>query len=190
MALYQFFLAIIPKKGIVEYFGEIPKKIEVDFQKRTEFFLNEEIEDEFDYFEFIQQKCWQLSNIESKEMISRIDQKLDRASWGDKNSSLNIWKTETEYVDNDACILINEERSQIEGFTFRADLRQPKLKFLIDMVELSKEKELLLIDRKGNLVEPEIEDVIGLIKKSNALRFLENPIKYLTDLGEGKIQIE
>lgn len=58
------------------------------------------------------------------------------------------------------------------------------------MMELVKDKELLLIDRKGNLVEPEIGNVIHLIKKSNALKFVENPINFLKDLDKGAIEVE
>lgn len=189
MAIYQFYLAVVPKKGIVGYFGEIPDKFEVDFKKRTENFSSEETEDEFDYFEFIQHKCWEIVNIDSEEIINQIDQKLDRASWGN-DKECNHWKTETNEVDNDSWVLISPESNQIKEFTFRADLRQTKLKFLIEMVELAKEKELLLIDRKGNLVEPEIENVIELVKKSNAFKFVENPTAFLNDLEKGEIEIE
>lgn len=182
-------MAAIPKKGIVEYFGVIPEKLEVYFEKKTEAFLDHEIEDEFDYFEFIQHKCWHIANVTPSDIIKEIDQKLDRANWGNDKTS-NNWKTETNEVDNDAWILINENLNQIEEFTFRADLRQPKLKFLIEMVQLAKEKELLLIDRKGNLVEPEIETVFELIGKSNAGKFVDNPTNFLTDLEEGTIEIE
>ncbi len=188
MAIYQFNLVIIPKKGVLKYFGEIPDRLEVDFQKRTENFLNEGTEGEFDYFEFIQHKCWEIANIDPLEIINQMDQKLDRANWGN-NKEYNNWKTETTEVDNDSWILINSEQNQIKEFTFRADLRQPKLKFLMEMLELAKERELLLIDVKGNLVEPDIENVVELIKKSNALKFIENPIKFLTDLEKGEIDI-
>ena len=189
MAIYQFYMAAIPKKGIVEYLGMIPEKLEVDFEKRTEAFLDTEIEDEFDYFEFIQHKCWQIANVAPSEIIKEIDQNLDRAKWGNDKTS-NQWKTETTEVDNDAWILTNENLNQIEAFTFRADLRQPQLKFLIDMVQLAKEQELLLIDSKGNLIEPKIENVFELIGKSSAGKFIDNPTRYLTDLAEGKIEIE
>ncbi len=176
MAIYQFYLAVIPKKGIGEYLGEIPNKLEVDFQKRAENILkNEKV---FDYFEFIQHKSWEIANIDSREIIKEIDQKLDRADWGNDHES-NNWKTETNEVDNDSWILIDSNRHRIKEFTFRADLRQPKLKFLIEMVKLAKEKELLLIDKNGNLVEPEIEDVIKLVKKSNAYKYVQNPNVFL-----------
>lgn len=46
------------------------------------------------------------------------------------------------------------------------------------------------MDRKGNLVQPELDEVIQLIKTSNASKFIKNPIKFLIDLEEGKINIE
>lgn len=187
MAIYQFFMAAIPQKGARQHFGKIPDKLEIDFQKRTEDILGEE--DEFDYFEFVQHQCWKLAKINSKAIINQIDQKLNRANWGNDKES-NNWKTQTNGVDHDAWILINPEKNQIKEFTFRADLRQSKLQFLIEMVELAKDNALLLIDRKGNVVEPKIKEVIKLIKQSNALRFLEDPIQFFTDLESGKIEME
>lgn len=187
MAIYQFYIATIPKKGVIQHFGKIPDKFEVDFQKRTEFFFNDE--DEFDYFEFIQHKCWKIAEVNSREIIKQIDQKLNRANWGNDKES-NNWNTETKEEDNDAWVLTNSEQNQIVEFTFRADLRQPKLKFLNEMIELSKEKELLLIDRKGNIVEPEMAKVIELIKKSDALKFVENTIKFLSNLEKVEINTE
>lgn len=187
MAIYQFYIATIPKKGAIQHFGKIPDKFEVDYQKRTENFLNDE--DEIDYFEFIQHKCWKIAEVNSREIIEQIDQKLNRANWGNDKEA-NTWKIETKEVDNDAWVLTNSEQNQIVEFTFRADLRQPKLKFLNEMIELSKEKELLLIDIKGNVVEPEMAKVIELIKKSDALKFVENPIKFLSDLEKDEISTE
>lgn len=189
MAIYQFYLATIPKKGIAEFFGKIPHKLEVDFHKRTEDFLNNKIADNFDYLESIQHKCWSIAEIDSSEIIKELDQKLDRANWGNDKDS-NNWKTKTEHVDNDAWVLTDEKKIQILEFTFRADLRQPQLKFLVEMIELAKKNEFLLMDRKGSLIEPEIKNVFELIMKSNALEFVKNPINFLTDLAEEKIKIE
>lgn len=183
MAIYQFYAAVFPKKGIVEYFGEIPNKLETNFQTRTENFLNFQCEDESDYFEFIQHKCWDFVETNAEEIISQIDQKLDRATWGNDKDSAN-WKTATEDVDNDAWILKNQEQNQIMEFTFRADLRQPKLKFLTEMIEIAKGNDLLLMDEKGNLVEPEIQKVFELIEKSNAYKFVTNPLEFLEGLHE------
>jgi hypothetical protein len=187
MAIYQFYLATIPRKGIISYYGKIPNKLEVDFRKRTENLLNQE--DEFDYFEFIQHKCWAIAKVDSKQIINQIDQTLDRANRGNDRES-NNWKTETTEVDNDAWILTNPEQTQIKEFTFQADLREVKLKFLMQMIELSKEKELLLIDRKGNLIEPIIEKVFELIQQSNAIKFIKNPNEFLTDLEQGENEVE
>ena len=188
MAISQYYMAIIPKQGIIEYFGEVPKVLEVDFQKRTESFLNETMEDDYDYFEFIQHKCWANSKISSKEIINLMDKKLNRADWGNDNEG-NNWKTETTEIDNDAWLLVDEENIIIE-FTFRADLRQPKLKFLLEMIELCYENEFLLIDIGGNVVEPDLEKVIELIKVSNAYKFVVNPNQYFADFENCNNRIE
>ncbi|MBV6440655.1 MAG: hypothetical protein EPGJADBJ_02327 [Saprospiraceae bacterium] len=58
------------------------------------------------------------------------------------------------------------------------------------MIELAKKYDWLLMDIKGNLVEPEFREVAKLIKDSNSYKFLKDPLKFLTDLGEGRIKIE
>lgn len=92
--------------------------------------------------------------------------------------------------DNDAWIFTNNEQNQIVEFTFRADVVQRKLKFLFEMIALAREKEFLITDKRGNIVEPEIERVLRLIKTSNAFNFLKNPMDFLEDLNKGDIEIE
>lgn len=179
MAISQFYMAIFPKKGIIEYFGEVPKVLEVDFQKMTKNFLNDNINDEDDYFEFIQHKCWSISKINSEEIIKIIDNILDRANWGNSTKA-NNWKTETDETDNDAWLLVDEENNILE-FTFRADLRQPQLKFLLEMIELCIEKDFLLMDISGNVVKPDLEKVIELVKQSNAFKSIVNTNQYFSD---------
>jgi len=189
MAIHQFYLTAFPRKGIIEQFGDVPSKLEVDFNKRTENFLENEFNDEIDYLEELMQKCWLFFEPNPKEIITQIDKKLERENWGNDNTS-NKWKTETNNSDNDAWLLTNNEITKIEEFTFRADLRQKNLKFLKEMIDLAKNYDLILMNSKGNLSEPKMNEIGKLIEDSNAFRYVTNPIKFLSDLNEGKIIIE
>ena len=186
MAIYQFYLAVIPEKGMLEYFGEIPGKLDIDFQKRTNDFLEKTNANEKDYVEKVMHKCWELTKHYPDNIIAEIDKELDRATWGNDNGS-NNWKTETNEIDNDAYLLTNVEFNEIREFTFRADLRDRKMTFLRKMINLSKNNHFLLMDINGNLVNPNIKEVLRLIQKSNSFKVVENPLGFLKDLEDGKI---
>jgi hypothetical protein len=100
------------------------------------------------------------------------------------------WKFYSSEVDNDASMSINEETGKIEEIRFRADLREKNLKFLRAIIGLAVKSEWLLMDMKGNLVNPSLKEIGRLIKLSNSYKFLKDPIGLLKDLGDEKIKIE
>lgn len=191
MAIWQFQLVVIPKKGVLEKFGEIPDTVEIDYEERTEHFhLKKEglIEEEDEFKDALTQDWWSSTDLQPIEIIHQIDKKVRRANYG-RDTFVN-WKFNNGKVDNDASMSINEETGKIEIIRFRADLREDELKFLREMIELAENYDWLLMDMKGNLVEPKFREVAKLIKNSNSYKFLKDPLKFLTDVGEGKIKIE
>ena len=65
---------------------------------------------------------------------------------------------------------------------FRADLREDRLQFLMNMIELAEKFDWIFMDSKDNLANPDIHEIKKLIVKSNAFRFIHNPQKLLDDL--------
>jgi hypothetical protein len=175
MAIYQFYLAIIPKNGVEIKHGIIPNKITVSI--------------ETGYFEANTEQYWQLSKNTYHEIVEEIDKIISRANWGNDNFNYN-WKDYSEFLDNDAYLGVNKETGNIEELSFRADLREENLKFLHRMIELGKINNWLFMDIKGTLISPNIEEVIELIKVSNNHRFMLNPNRFLDDLINGKLQME
>ena len=185
MAIYQFHLTVIPKKGILEKFGHIPEILEIDYEERKEhYYLKEDnlIEDEDEFIDAMTQDWWSTTELNPMEIIHQIDKKVKRANYGDE-TFIN-WKTYSKEVDNDAVLSINKETGKIEELTFRADLRENGFLFLKEILRLAKNHDWLLMDIKGNLANPELQEIKKLIKKSNTFKFLENPLKFLTNLGE------
>lgn len=174
MAIYQFYLAVIPKIGVLECYDTIPSVI------------NPSIED--GYFNSNTELFWNKAKIKPEHIVSRIDNMVDRAPWGNSEDSFN-WKTYSKTTDNDAYISLDKDK-HIKELTFRADLREPKLKFLKAMLQLGKTEDFLFMDRKGKLSNYEFENVKTLIKNSNAYRFLKDPEKFFDDLNSGKLQKE
>lgn len=179
MAIWQFYLNVLPKKGIIHVLGEIPKVLVV---------CNKEDENEWEYIHEFSAKCWSHVKQPADEIAHLIDKKLNRASWGNDKGFYN-WKTCTEFADNDAHLVKNIEMS-IEELSFRADLRQNDLKFLQEMLEIAQKYDWLLMDRKKNIVNPTLNEVIEIIKISNPYFFLKDPVAFLTGLVSGEIKPE
>ena len=191
MAIYQFYLMAIPRKGVLEKFGKIPGRLEVDHEERKEHYnLKKDglLEEEDEFKDAMIQDWWSSTELQPMEIIHQIDKKIRRANYG--SDTLVNWKFYSKEVDNDAAMSIDEESGKIEKVSFRADLREQSLKFLREMVELAHKYDWLLMDRKGNLVNPDFKEIRRLIEVSNSYKFLKNPLKFLTDLEEGKIEIE
>ena len=191
MAIWQFQMVMIPRKGILEKFGEIPETLEVDYKVRTEHYhLKKEglIEEEDEFKDTLTQDWWSSTVLQPIEIIHQIDKKVRRADYG-TDTFLN-WKFNNGKVDNDASMSINEQTGKIEKIRFRGDLREEELKFLREMIEMAEEYDWLLMDMQDNLVEPKFKEVAKLIKFSNSFKFLEDPLKFLTELGDEGIEKE
>ncbi|WP_428658140.1 hypothetical protein [Runella sp.] len=174
MAVYQFYLALIPRIGLVRKHNQMPIRINVST--------------ETGYFESNTEEYWQLAEISPEKIMQEIDKVVNRSDWGSGKSKQ--WKTYTEEIDNDAWMAINDDSGNIKELSFRADLREDSLKFLRNMIDLAKEYDLLLMDRKGNLAKPNFSEVGHLVEISNAFRFLQDPEVFLNNLDNGKINFE
>jgi hypothetical protein len=169
MAVYQYYLAVVPREGIVKKHDSIPDKIAV----RTE----------TGYFESDTEIYWKEVAIKSDDIVVKMDLIIERANWGNNKTSFN-WKTYSEEVDNDAFIYLDEETLTIREFSFRADLREKNLKFLKNMIELGLNNGFLFFDRNGKLMKPNFEEIKTSIRNSNAFRYLEDPIQFLENIGK------
>ena len=171
MAVYQYYLEVIPKEGILKKRKVIPSKIRVST--------------ETGYFESDSEIFWKEVKYSPENIIAKIDSIINRANWRNDNTSFN-WKSYSENLDNDASIYLNEYDFTIKEFSFRVDLREENLEFLKNMIKLANENEWMFMDRTGLLINPNIEELKDSILKSNAYRFLENPHKFLDNLEKNK----
>lgn len=191
MAIYQFQLTVIPRKGVLEKFGLLPERLEIDYEERKNHYhlKKEDLLDEEDKFkDALTQDWWSSTELQPIEIVHQIDKKVRRANYG--NDTWIVWKYYSQEVDNDASMSIDSETGKITELQFRADLREKDLKFLQEMIGLAKNYDWLLMDLKGNLANPELKEIARLIKNSNPYKFVQDPIKFLTELGAGKIEIE
>ncbi len=162
MALYQLYLSVIPKIGLLKLHDEVPEKIILEKQVK--------------YFEPTLQKYWRELAVDPETITQQLDLLLDRNK---KYSNVErvIWKTETKLVDNDVWMSINQ--GKIDGLSFRADLREEKLWFLTNMIQLGKDHDWVFVDLHGSTALPLFEKIKALIYRSEYYHFLKDPKKYL-----------
>ena len=167
MAIYQYYLAIVPKHGIFKKHNLIPNEIRINT--------------ETGYFESDAELYWKEIDQKANEITPKIDSFIKRADWGNDKTSFN-WKTKSKVLDNDAFMGINEKTFSITEFSFRADLREDGFTFLKNMIELGKENNWMFMDRKGKLMNADFEEIKTSIENSDAHIFLNNPINFLENL--------
>ncbi|MET3535982.1 hypothetical protein [Chryseobacterium limigenitum] len=189
MAIYQFRLNLIPRKGVINEFGFIPNKLNINLQERTNHYNLEEdnLLDSTDFFiDALTINFWDSAEIFPTEIIYYINKLFPRKPL-ESRSDYYYWKhykrTIDTTIDHDASLILNKENGKIKELHFRADLREDGLIFLNNFIEIAKKYDCLLMDLQGNLVIPAQKEVYKLAKLSNSYIFLTNPEGFLTNLG-------
>jgi len=169
MAVYQYYLGIIPRQGIEKKDDSIPYEIGVCTDTG--------------FFESDAEIYWKEVGMKADDIVTKIDLIIKRAHCGNDQTSIT-WKTESEELDIDALIYLDEETLQIREFSFRADLREKNLIFLKNMIDLGVKNQWLFFDIKGKIIKPDFEEIKSSIRNSNAYRFVEDPIKFLENIDK------
>ena len=183
MAIWQYNISIIPKESVLQKHGEVPNKLIINHEAWEKYWDNytEGKEPNFEDAKTI--NWWKKTNISVTELSKDIDTIIPRANWGSK-SSIN-WKGNTENnEDNDASLIFNSVTNEIEEMTIRIDLRDPDKfpQFLESLCSILKKRNLLLMDLKGNLMEPSVFKISKHLLDSNAIKFLIDPEDFLNSL--------
>ncbi|MDQ0595289.1 hypothetical protein QFZ37_003658 [Chryseobacterium ginsenosidimutans] len=190
MAIYQFRLNLIPRKGVINEFGFVPNKLNINIQERNDHYYLEKdkLLDSSDFFvDALTIKFWDSVNILPTEIIYYISKLFPRKPIESK-SDYYYWKhykkTLDISIDHDASLTLSKENGKIKQLYFRADLRENGLEFLNKFIEIAKKYDCLLMDLNGNLIVPEQKEVYKLVKFSNNYKFLKNPEEYLNNLEQ------
>ncbi|CAM3797740.1 hypothetical protein FLGE108171_15335 [Flavobacterium gelidilacus] len=190
MAIWQYQLNIIPKKSIIEKYGELPEKLFIDFDGWENYWKNRTSGDGFPEPKFEDAKTikwWLKTNLNIEKIAKQFDLYVKRGDWSDDDSGFIGWKGNSELnEDNDAHISYNKETKIISEFQFRTDLRTKENldKFLRGILKICADNELMVFNTKGYLFEPDFQIIIADLKKSNAAAFLTDPVKFLDKLAE------
>jgi len=187
MAIWQFQLNAIPKSEVIRIYHSLPEKLYINFEEWEKYldeYVNTKRDLEPNFEDAKTRSWWKNSEIKANQVAKEIDIFLSRSNWGNSEDSFN-WKGNSKNnEDHDAWISFNKENKLIEEFHFRIDLRDKDLSILRKFLLICKNNELLVFDNKGNLSEPEIDQLKKLISISRNLKFLTNPREVLEELAE------
>lgn len=166
MAVWQYLLIVVPKNSITDNYQCIFKNNKTKFLPETD-------------------SLWNNFDGDIPSILSELDQIIPKANWG--NETYLNWKGNgNDEEDNDACICLSDDKAKMESFQFRIDIRKSSniTEVLKSVLDLCKKNQLILIDLKGEIYQPNLEDIFKSIKASNATRFLNDPIQFFEDLSK------
>lgn len=161
MAVWQFKFSLVPEQGIEDIHGKMMPTLSV-YQSGKFQVLNDE--DDPNY--------WKGHEI-GPEVINQIEKILPRRkAWSDE-----------------AAMYGTEEGDGIEiwpdDFNCTLDLRNLSLDNLNVMIELAKSMRCrLVLHGSGEVMEPDLMDIVQKIKNSNAYAFCMSPRDYLLSLSK------
>jgi hypothetical protein len=190
MAIWQYQLNIIPRKSVLEKYGNIPLELFIDndsWEKYWENIIDIENLPEPEFEDAKTIKWWNNINLDIKETSEQIDKLVSRANWGkDSLNSINWKGNSNNEEDNDCYLSFDPNTKFINEFQFRTDLRNKEkaTNFLNGMLELCVKNELIVFNTKGLLFEPKPELIYEYLRKSNAIDFLTEPEKFLDKIAE------
>jgi hypothetical protein len=193
MAIYQFGFTVIPKSVVLEKYSQVPERLHIDNEAWEEYYQQldfDKMEETPGFEDALTYHWWKFSKVKAETIIQVVDSIAKRAFWSNSEDSIT-WKNEGEDIaDEDVYLGFDTQSNLIKEFAFRIDLRFGVNKFLLTLIELCVKYDLLLMDKRGNLIEPRIESISHLVSTSNAHRFVSNPSQFFNDLDKGANKIE
>ena len=153
MAIWQFSVDFIPRKNLVQRFGYVPKIIDEEILWKES--LDEGVQLPISYEDF-------LNVFGTKEILKWTKQSFN---WGDYDSGSHI-------------TISYEDKTKISVFC-RLHVGDWNEEFAETILEFAKKCDCVLLTKNQTIIEPEINLLVGEVRKSNSFRFCNNPIEYL-----------
>jgi len=164
MAIWQFSMYLIPVASIKEKFHETPLKLSMDDAEDTPWWSGHQPKNGFE------------------DAIAEI--LPESPSW---SRSLRIWGAERSNS-----ILVgyhSDERTEVEQIEIRIDLSNFSKEFVRHACAWATKLECLAWTKAYELVRPDYEETLEVIKKSRAMKFMLDPAKTLQSLKSEEFEL-
>jgi|LakMenE18May11ns_1017448.scaffolds.fasta_scaffold9373897_1 hypothetical protein len=187
MAIWQFHIYFIPKKSLLNKYGQIPTELVMDTDGWSNYFQNYSLDTEPEFEDALTIHWWLDLNINLDSFLLLLNTFGDMQSWTQNADGLRSFgDTET----NDISVCFDTTTKTVQEVSCRLDLRQLDKSFIDKVLSLATQFDCLLMDRKGNLFQPSAAALFDVLKLSNAKHFVGDPEQFLNDLSKGIIQPE
>ena len=187
MAIWQFHIYLIPKKSLLNKYGQIPTQLVMDTDGWSNYFQNSILDTVPEFEDALTIHWWLDLNINLDSFLILLNTFGNIQSWTQNADGLRSFG-DTETNDISVCFDINTKT--VQEVSCRLDLRQFDKSFIDKVLSLATQFDCFLMDRKGRLYLPSAAALLDAINLSNANRFVINPEQFLNDLSKGIMQPE
>ncbi len=160
MAIWQIKLTLLPVEGLIRIHGSVPNELD-DFRPAT-------LETNFDEIEWID--YWDSENAvgelreEAAKVFSECCELPEEQVFGQKSGNSLVVRS--------------------DDVQFRWDVRAPDLEILDSVLRIARKFQCVVVwEETGEVLQPEMLDVLEKAKTSKALRFVVDPKNCLSDIG-------
>ena len=187
MAIWQFHIYFIPKKSLLNKYGQVPTQLLMDKENWNDYFQNSDLDKEPEFEDALTIHWWLDLNINLDNFLPLLKIFGDIQSWTQNSDGLRSFgDTDT----NDISVCFNDSTNLVEEVSCSLDLRQLDKGFIDKVLSLATQFDCLLMDKQGRLYQPSIVALFDTIKQSNANRFVGDPEQFLNDLSKGIVTPE
>ena len=162
MADTRHILYIIPRRAVQSKYGRVPKKLFVDITKWKEYYDaitksgNADLKPSWD--DALTHKWWEGIEINLDEIRNELGAMMD------KDDILDLWMVNDDRGKNDVYLETDDNRGLIRA-SFAFDVADDYNIILREVIDIFRHYDILLMDEKGNVMEPVVSEVImGLFK--------------------------
>jgi len=188
MAIWQFNIYFIPRKSLLNKYGQVPTQLVMDNKKRwNDYIENSDLEEEPSFEDALTIHWWLDLNISLDNLSPLLKSFGDIQSWTQNTKGLRSYG-DTEA--NDISVCFDNITNIVEEVSCRLDLRYLDKSFIDKVLSLAIQFDCLLMDAQGGLYQPALTALFDTIKLSNAYRFVGDPEQFLNDLSKGIVTPE
>lgn len=167
MAIWQFNIYFIPRQTLFDIYGEVLTELE--------------------YEEALSIPWWINLHVNVGNLLPLLQQFGELQEW---TSEINGLRSFGDDETNDISVSYNKRTEMVDDLSCRLDLRKIDRDFIAKVFSIATHFDCLLMDCKGKLFQPLIEELSESIQLSSANRFVTDPRQFLEDMSNGKVAPE
>lgn len=187
MAIWQFHIYFMPRQSLIEKYGHIPAQLKMNKEGWANYIEKFNLDEALSFEDALTIAWWKNLNLDINHILPILQQFGALQQWTATSEGLRRFgDTET----NDISVCFDHETKLVEELSCRLDLRQIDKEFIDKALSLATQFNCLLMDNRGRLYKPFIENLFEAIQLSNANRFVQGPKQFFDDLSKGIVQPE